>query len=80
MMMMGTGQISERRVVDGAILAMRMTMTTARGRRTRRAVRNGPVKRREQMMGKGKGKGKGKDNGKGKGIVKLYVGNSDTEG
>jgi hypothetical protein len=40
----------------------------------------GTGKGKETKDGKGKGKGKGKENGKGKGIVKLYVGNSDTEG
>jgi hypothetical protein len=37
---------------------MAMTMTTARVRRTRRAVRNEPGKGRVQRMGRGKGRGK----------------------
>jgi len=40
--MMRTGRISARRAVDGAVLAMTMTMMTARVRRTRRALRKGP--------------------------------------
>jgi hypothetical protein len=68
MMMMRTGQIPPRRVIDGVFLVMTMTMTTARVRRARRVVRNGPGLGREQMMGRGKirrlrtvkGKGKGR--------------------
>jgi hypothetical protein len=49
--MMTTRRILESRAVDGAVLAMIMTMTTARVRRTRRAVRKGPGKGKEQRMG-----------------------------
>ena len=66
MMMMRTGQIPERRAVDGAVLAMKMTMMTARVRRTRRAVRKGPGKGREQRMGRGKGRGTERETVKGK--------------
>ena len=76
-MMMRTGQIPERRAVEGAVLGMAITMTMARVRRTRRAVRKGPGKRREQRTGRGKGWGTGKGNGKGKGIVKQTPGGDD---
>jgi hypothetical protein len=66
MMMMRTGRVPERRAVDGAVLAMTKTMTTARVRRTRRAVRKGPGKGREQRMGRGKGRGRGRETVKGK--------------
>jgi hypothetical protein len=66
MVMMRTGRILERRVVDGAVLAMTMTMTTARVRRTRRAVRQGPGNGREQRMGRGNGRGRGRETVKGK--------------
>jgi len=46
--MMRTGRITERHVVEGAVLAMAMTMTMAMVRRTCRAVRKGPGKGREQ--------------------------------
>jgi hypothetical protein len=72
-MMMTTGQIPERRVVEAAVLAMTTTMTLARLMRTRRVVTNGPGKPREQRAGRGKGKG----NGKGKGIVKQTRGGDD---
>jgi len=65
-MMMRTGRIPERRAVDGAVLALTMTMMTARVRTTRRAVRKGPGKRREQRMGRGKGRGRGRETVKGK--------------
>jgi len=42
--MMNTRRIAESRAVEGAILAMVMTMTTARVRRTSRPVRKGPGK------------------------------------
>jgi len=51
MIMMRTGRIWEHQAVEGAVLAMAMTMTMARVRRTRRAVRKGPGKRREQQTG-----------------------------
>jgi len=47
MMMMRTGRVPERCVVEGAVPAMAMTVTTARVRRTRRLVREGPGKSRE---------------------------------
>jgi len=58
MMMMTTGRILERPAVEGAILAMALTMMTARVRRTRKAVRPGPGKGRVQRMGRGKGRGR----------------------
>ena len=67
MMMMTTGRIPERRAVDGAVLAMTMTMITARVSRTRRAVRKGPGKGRVQMMGRGKGRGRQPRKGRGRG-------------
>jgi hypothetical protein len=71
-MMMRTGLFLERREVEGAVLVIAMTITTARVRRTHRAGRKGPGKRREQRMGRGKvrgmgrGKGRGREMGKGK--------------
>jgi hypothetical protein len=47
---MTTGRIPVGRVVEGAVLAIAMTMMTTRVRRPRRAVRLGPGKRREQMI------------------------------
>jgi len=72
--MMTTGRIPEHRAVEGANLAMAMTMTTARVRRTRRAVRKGPGKSRVPRMGRGhrsgrqprKGRGRGRETAKGK--------------
>jgi hypothetical protein len=66
MMMMTTGRILESRVVEGAILAMSMTMTMGRVSRTRRAVRMGARKGREQRTGSGKGRGWGRETVKGK--------------
>jgi len=63
---MRTGRIPEHRAVDGAVLAMTITMTTARVRRRCRAVRNGLGKGREQRMGRGKGRGWGGETLKGK--------------
>jgi hypothetical protein len=51
-MMMRTARIPERQAVKGAFLAMAMTMTMARVRRTRREVRQGPGKGREQRTGR----------------------------
>jgi hypothetical protein len=45
---------------------MTMKMTTARVRRTRKAVGNGLGKGREQRMGRGKGRGRGREMVKGK--------------
>jgi hypothetical protein len=73
-MMMTTERIPVCRAVDDAILAMAMTMTTARVRRTHWAVSQGPEKAREQWMGRGKGRrlrmGRGKGRGRGKEAVK----------
>jgi len=55
-----SGLMLERRVVEEAILAMEITMTTARVRRTLRAVGKGPGKGREQRIGRGKGRGRGR--------------------
>jgi hypothetical protein len=63
--MLRTGRIPERRAVDGAVLAMTMTMMTASVRRTPRAVRKGPGKGREQRMARGKGRGRGRETVKG---------------
>jgi hypothetical protein len=54
MMMMRTGRIPDGLAVEGAVLAMEMTMTTASVRRTRRVVRKEPGKGRVQRMGRGK--------------------------
>jgi hypothetical protein len=48
MMMIRTGRIPERRAVEGAVLAMAMTISTMRVRRTRMAVSKGLGKRREK--------------------------------
>jgi len=56
MMMMITGRTTVRRAFARALLAMAMTMTTARVRRSRRAVRKGLGQGREQRMGRGKGR------------------------
>jgi len=50
MMMMRTGQILPCRAVAGALLAMAITITTARAIRTRRPVRKGPEKRWDHRM------------------------------
>jgi len=65
-MMMTTGRIPERRAVDGAVLAMKMTITTPRVGRTRGAVRKGPGRGREQKLGRGKERGRGRGMVKGK--------------
>ena len=68
--MMRTGRIPEHSAVEGAVLAMTITMTTARVRRTRRAVRQGLGNGRAQRMGRGKGRrlrtGRGKGRGRGR--------------
>jgi hypothetical protein len=61
MMMMTTGLIPVRQAVEGAVLARAITMTTARVRRTCRALRKGPGKGREQTTGRGKGRGRGRE-------------------
>ena len=75
--MMRTAQIPECRGVDGVALAIAMTITMARVRRTRRVVSKGPGKGREQMMGRGKGRrlrtGRGKGSGRGRETVKGKV-------
>jgi hypothetical protein len=68
--MMTTGRIPERQVVEGAILAMAMTMTMARVWSTHRVVRKGSGNGGEQWTGKGKGgrlrtgRGKGRRRGR----------------
>jgi len=75
--MMRTGQIPERRAVNGGVLAMTMTIMTARMWRTHWAVRKEPGKEREQRMGRGKGRrlrtGWGKGRGRGRETVKGKV-------
>src|SRR5882757_8463179 len=75
--MMRTARNLVRRAVDGAILGMATQMTTARVRRTCRAVRKGPGKGREQTMGSGKGRrlrtGRGKGRRRGSETVKGKV-------
>jgi hypothetical protein len=56
MLMMTTGRMTVRRAVEGAVHAMAMKMTTPRVRRTRRVVRKGPGKAREERIGRGKGR------------------------
>jgi hypothetical protein len=77
MMMMKIGQIPVRRAVEGAVLAMAMTMTTARVSRACKAVRKDPGKGREQRMGRGNGRrlrtGRGKGRGRGRETVKGKV-------
>jgi len=83
--MMRTGQIPEHQAVDRTILAIAMTMTTARLGRTRSVVRKIPGKGRVQRMERGKGEGKATEQGKGKGngngkekrIVKQTPGGDD---
>jgi len=64
---MRTGRIPERRALEGAVLAMAMTMMMARVRRTPRAVRKGLGKGREHRMGRGKGRRLRRGGGKGRG-------------
>jgi len=64
--MMRTERIPEGRVVERAVLAVAITMTMARVRRTRRAVRTGPGKVREQRSGRGNERGRGRETVKGK--------------
>jgi len=75
--MMTTERIPVGRAVEGAVLAMATTMTTARVGRTSRAVRKGPGKGREQRIGMGKGwrlrTGRGKGRGKRRETVKGKV-------
>jgi len=81
--MMTTGQIPEHRAVEGVIVAMAMTMTTAGGRRTRRAVQKGPGKGRVQRMGRGTRterkvrKGWGRERVQGKVLLKKTPGGED---
>jgi len=56
MIMMRTGRILDHRVVGWAVLAMAITMMTARVRRTRRAVRKEQGKERGRKMGMGNGR------------------------
>jgi len=71
--MMTTRRIPERPAVEGAVVVMAMVMTTARVRRTRRAVRNGPGKGMEQTTGRGKGRGRRRETVKGREMVKGKV-------
>ena len=75
--MMKPGQIPERRAMEGAVPVMTTTMSTARVRRTRRAVRQGLGKGMEQRMGSGKRRrlrtGRGKGRGRGRETVKGKV-------
>jgi hypothetical protein len=73
MMMMTTGRILERRAVDRAVLAMAMTMTTARVRRTLQAVRKGRVQRMGRRKGRGRQPRKGRGRGRGGEMVKGNV-------
>jgi hypothetical protein len=66
MMMMRTGLILDRQAVEGAFLAMAMTMTMARVRRIHRAVRKALGKGREQRTERGKGRERGRETVKGK--------------
>jgi hypothetical protein len=61
----GTGWIMDRRAVERAVMIMAMTMMTARGRRTRRVVRKGLGKGREQRMRRGNGRRLGTGRGTG---------------
>jgi hypothetical protein len=74
MMMMTAGRIPVSRAVKGAVLAMAMTLTMARVRRTRRALRKGPVKEMEYRTGRGKGRGKRWEMVKGKVLVNEHQG------
>jgi hypothetical protein len=73
MLMRRTGWIPEGRAVEGAVLVMAMTMSTARVRRTRRTVRNELGKGRVQRMGRGKGRGRQRRKGRGRDTVNGKV-------
>jgi hypothetical protein len=60
MMIMRTGRIPEHRAVEPAVLALAMTLTMARVRRTRSGVRQGPEKGMEHSTGRDKRKRKGR--------------------
>jgi hypothetical protein len=53
MMRMTTGWFLVYQTVEGAVLAISMTQTMPRPRRKHSAVRIGPEKGMEQMMGRG---------------------------
>jgi hypothetical protein len=78
MRMMRTGWIPERWVVERAVLGIKITMTTARVRRTRRAVGKGPGKTRKQKIGRGKGRGRGTETVKGK-VLLNYMRQTQTQ-
>jgi hypothetical protein len=61
MMTMTTGQILVGGVVEAAVLAMAISMTTTRVRRTRRALTMGPGNGIEKRTGSGKGRGSVKE-------------------
>ena len=75
--MMTTERIPLRQAVEGAVLAMAMTMTMGRVRRTYRAARTGPGKGRVQKIRKGKVRrlrtGRGKGMGRGRESIKRKV-------
>ena len=52
-MMMRTGRISEHRAVEGAALAIAITMLKVRVMRTRRVVRYEPGEEQERRVGRG---------------------------
>jgi hypothetical protein len=58
---MRTWRIPQRQAGEGAVLAMAMTTKMARVKRTRREVRHGLAKGREQRTGRGKGSGRGRE-------------------
>jgi len=61
MVMLRTGRITVGWAVEAAVLAMAMTMTTARVRRTCNVVRKEPSKGAEQRMVRGKDTRKGRE-------------------
>jgi hypothetical protein len=66
MIMMRTGNIPDRRVEAGAMLAITLAMTMAGVRRTHRVVRKRAGKRRGKKMGRGMGRGRGRQWRKGR--------------
>jgi hypothetical protein len=72
-MMMVTGQILGCGAVEGTVLAMAMRMTTARVRRSPRAVRKEQGKGRVQWMRRGKVRGRQRRKGTQRETVKKKV-------
>ena len=66
---MRTWQMPVGREVEGAVLAIAMTMTMAKVRRTRRVVSKCLQKGREQRTGRGQGRGRGTETVKGKELL-----------